>query len=243
MRKTTLVVGLLVLMLVGTGMASGENDWDADEIITIDAGEYYYWDIGTLSDIYDGTLYYDVDSLEDDPDIMVKIVDEGGSVLQERSGDHIIGELYVTAGIPIQLQVHSNYWIEDQTVSVKYRIELDIPDTSNGDDDNGDDNSTPGFGVGIIVATMILTSVALLRDRRKEEEYIPKIQEIVGTEYNVKESSSTGDVQVRSNSVVVFRIYQSVVRDGNPYIVKLDVGEHRETASKIAEELGLELVG
>ena len=80
-------------------------------------------------------------------------------------------------------------------------------------------------------------------NEKKEEDYIHKIQEIVGTEYNVKESSSTGDIQVLSKGVVVFRVYQSVVRNGKPYIVKLDMKEHKVISRKVAEGLGLELVG
>lgn len=76
----------------------------------------------------------------------------------------------------------------------------------------------------------------------KTEDIIPRIQEFVGEDYTVEESSSTGDIQVRNRGVVVSRIYQSVVRDGKPYIVKLDVKEHKEILEKVAKGLGLELV-
>lgn len=77
----------------------------------------------------------------------------------------------------------------------------------------------------------------------REEEFIPRIQEIVGTKYSVDESRTTGDIQVRSGTVVVFRVYQSMVRSGNPHIVKLDMKEHKKISEKVAEGLELELVG
>ncbi len=80
-------------------------------------------------------------------------------------------------------------------------------------------------------------------NEKKDEDSISRIQESVGEDYMVEESNSTRDIQVRSRNVVIFRIYKSLVRDGKPYILKLDVKEHKEISEKVAEELGLELVG
>ena len=78
-------------------------------------------------------------------------------------------------------------------------------------------------------------------NEKKDEDFISRIQESVGEDYMVEESNSTGDIQVRNRDVVVFRIYQSLVRDGKPYILKLDVEEHREISERVAKELGVEL--
>ena len=110
-------------------------------------------------------------------------------------------------------------------------------------DTDWDMEPTPGFGIGIILVALILTPIILTRNRRTAEDIIPKIQEIVGKKYNVEESNSTGDIQVRSRGVVIFRIYQSIFRRGNPHIVKLDVREHKKISEKVAEGLELELVG
>lgn len=110
-------------------------------------------------------------------------------------------------------------------------------------DSDWDMEPTPGFDIGVVLVALILTSIILSRNRRGAEDIIPKIQDIVGKKYNVEESNMTGDIQVRSKGVVIFRIYQSTFRRGNPHILKLDVKKHKKISEKVAEGLEMELVG
>lgn len=79
-------------------------------------------------------------------------------------------------------------------------------------------------------------------DERKAEDFIPKVQEIVGEKFEVKKASLTGTLQVLKDGTVLFRIYQSMSRDGSPFILKVDVENYRKIAVKVGDELKLELV-
>lgn len=78
-------------------------------------------------------------------------------------------------------------------------------------------------------------------NEKKAEDFIPKVQEIVGDKFEVNKAFATGTLQVLKNNVVLFRIYQSMYRDGKPFILKVDVKDYKKIALKVAKELELEV--
>lgn len=79
-------------------------------------------------------------------------------------------------------------------------------------------------------------------DEKKAEDFIPRVQEILGKGYTVEKANLTGSLKAIKNDKVIFRIFQSMTREHNAFVVRLDERNYRGTAEKVSKELGLELV-